>query len=344
MVLQRSQLKLEDVIQKTGKPVIEAGERFEHIMALSLDPRQNSNLGVIRCIESRKGNVGVKGFVDKSSIQIVERKSDQNVVTVKELEISKEKKIVSKIRPEGYEFLGLEDPDIWFDEETGKLHLYFTIAFRHSELGIETFLGHAEGPELDSLEMTMPVAGHSGIAKEVAIVPENQESKRVNLIESSQQLNDTSYSVVRKVIADEMGGKWKTGEVALHPANLEYDWCSGHLSPGPLLPREFIDVGKYRRVGILNGRKPDQEEGDITRFGEFSVGLMIYNYRSGEVEWVSENSLINDAEAGNVTFASEFVQKNQDKGIIYAHIDDSYVQAYELDSEKLSRVLPDKQI
>lgn len=337
--LERPGLSFEKVITRKTDPSIKPGGTFEHLMALTLDPRENEDRGVIRCIESRDGDVSVQGFVDRSSLYLVEVGSDHGIEILRQLEIRGEDAIVSELSEGGYEFLGLEDPDTWFEAESGVLHLYFTISFRHPELGMKTYLGHAEGEDLESLDMTRPVAGTGGlsIAKEVAVAPENADGERINLIESSHQDTDACHSVVQKVVADEMDSSWETGDIAIHPAELEYEWCSGHVSPGPFLPEEFIDVGPNRCMGLLNGRAPDQEKEEITEFGRFSVGLMIYNYRKGEVEWVSSEPLIDDSDARTITFASEFIEE-ADNGVIFAHIDDSYVRAYTLDPEELSRI------
>ena len=48
---------------------------------------------------------------------------------------------------------------------------------------------------------------------------------------------------------------------------------------------------------------------------------------------------LEDPDAKNITFASDFVQ---DKKILYAHVDDSFIRAYEIDAKELKKLLPKK--
>ena len=60
-----------------------------------------------------------------------------------------------------------------------------------------------------------------------------------------------------------------------------------------------------------------------------------YNYEEGKIEWTSPESFIEDTDATTITFASQFVQIGKGEGILYAHVDDSFVRAYTLTEEGL---------
>ena len=82
-----------------------------------------------------------------------------------------------------------------------------------------------------------------------------------------------------------------------------------------------------------------------SRDGTFSIGLFIYDYEQGKVDWVSSDPFIQDSEAGKggnraITFASQFVETNPGEGILYAHVDDSFVRAYTLKADLLKSILP----
>jgi hypothetical protein len=72
----------------------------------------------------------------------------------------------------------------------------------------------------------------------------------------------------------------------------------------------------------------------------FSVGLFIYDYEKGKIDWISPEPLIIDSEARTITFASQFVLTGLGEGILYAHVDDSFVRAYTLKAEDLKTLLP----
>jgi hypothetical protein len=58
------------------------------------------------------------------------------------------------------------------------------------------------------------------------------------------------------------------------------------------------------------------------------------------IDWVSPEPFIRDSEARTITFASQFVSGADaglpaDTGILYAHVDDSFVRAYTLRAEEV---------
>ncbi len=329
-------------IEHPGKAV-ETDGRFEHVMAISLDPRAGYKDGVIRCITSREGDVTASGYVDKSVLHKVRGDTLEHFSIGEQLVIRNAEEVIQQLSVSGLEFLGLEDPDIWIDKRTGLMHLYFTMPFHDVSLednGL-VHLGHAVGYDLDSLEMTMPVLMgkvHQA-AKEVSIAPINKQGFRYNLVESSIKEEDFIYSTVRVAIAEDMGKSWKFGETVFHPKKRNIPWIGGHASPGPLFPSSFIDVGEGKLLGVLNGREANRRVGDKIQYGMFSVGLFIYDYENGSIDWASSMPFIQDSHAQTITFASQFVEQEKGTGTLYAHVDDSFVRAYTLNAEEIKKLL-----
>ncbi|MFA6502739.1 MAG: hypothetical protein WCT45_00590 [Candidatus Paceibacterota bacterium] len=316
------------------------------MMAITLSPRSRYREGLIRCITSREGNIEVRGYVDRSQLFMVSGDSLEHFTVGERLHLENEEAILKKLTPDGWECIGLEDPDIWIDAETGLTHIYFTIPIKSpkQEDKIHVHLGHAVGNDLHSLIMTEPVLLQDEVlhasAKEVSIAPVNSNGVRYNLVESRDREPENTYSIVRVAIAEDMGKPWTYGPVAFHPVEHHIPWIGGHASPGPLFSREFIDVGEGKLLGVINGREANRKVGSEIRYGIFSVGLFIYNYEDGLIEWVSPEPLIRDSEAKTITFASQFVETKAGEGILYAHVDDSFVRAYTLYAEGIRAMLP----
>jgi hypothetical protein len=315
-------------------------------MAIALDPASQYKKGIVRCIVSREGDVEVSGYVDRSELYLLEGDTLDSFKITKRLNIKNEAEIIGKLTPKGWDFIGLEDPDIFVDDKTSLMHIYFTIPIKpsSSKEKIRIHLGHAVGKDLNSLEMTMPVLMDEGksdeSAKEVSIAPLNSNGIRFNLIESRDRRPDTTYSIVKVAIVEDMGKLWKFGETVFHPADHKIPWIGGHASPGPLLAKKFIDVGQGKLLGIMNGREANKKIEGKTKYGMFSVGLFIYDYEKGKIDWVSPEPLIRDTEAQTITFASQFVETISGEGILYAHVDDSFVRAYTLYADGLKALLP----
>lgn len=335
--------------QHEGKVINDS--HFKHVMAITLNPESNYKEGIIRCITSREGDVHVKGYVDRSELYKIKGDSLEHFEIGERLNIKNEEEIIKGLIPEGYEFIGLEDPDIWIDKNTNLMHVYFTIPIKSIDKKIEKskkikiHLGHAFGKDLNSLEMTDPVLIDIGekSAKEISIAPINKNGFRYNLVESRDRSTDTTYSIIQAVITRDMGDLWEYGEIVFHPKDHNISWIGGHASPGPLLPKSFIDMGEGKMLGIINGREANQKMKDgTTRYGMFSVGLFIYNYENGNIDWVSPVPFIRDTEASTITFASQFVETKEGEGILYAHVDDSFVRAYTLTREKIQEFLDNK--
>lgn len=316
--------------------------RFNHVMALSLDPRTRHREGVIRCILSREGDVSVAGYIDRSRLHRATM-TPLECFEVSELVIKNEIEILEQLTPEGFECIGLEDPDIWVDEEADMLHLYFTIPIISHEKGeARIYLGHAVGKTIDTLEMTWPVLSPDmiGGAKELSVAPLNSKGFRYNLVESGTIEDGVGYSLVRTAVAHDMSKDWRFGDTVFHPRHGGIPWIAGHASPGPLLPEGFIDLGPGKLLGIMNGREADRHENGQVNYGMFSVGLFIYDYENGRIDWVSPEPLVRDSEAQTITFASQFVLTGQGEGILYAHVDDSFVRAYTLHADAIRGLLP----
>lgn len=341
--------KTKAYFQHEGK-VAEAGDRFEHVMAITLDPRTRNREGIIRCITSRTGEYGASGQLDRSALFKIKGETLEKFEITEELKIENSEKVIKELKGERGDFIGLEDPDIWIDEEKDLMHVYFTMPVKTGEKDEEGHnvwnvnLGHAVGKDLDSLEMTEPtLVGTPGrSAKEVSIAPLNSKGFRYNLIESSDKRGEWTYSTVQIAIANDMGEPWQFGETAFHPADQKMAWIGGHASPGPLLPKSFIDLGGSKMLGIMNGCEENKKVGGKTIFGTFAVGLFIYDYENGKIDWVSREPLLEDTETGDkraITFASQFVETKLGEGILYAHVDDSFVRAYTLKAEGIKELL-----
>jgi hypothetical protein len=330
-------------IEHKGR-VIEKDSRFKHVMAIALNPKANYKEGIVRCVMSREGNLEIKGYVDRSELYKIKGNSLESFKIGERLNIKNEKEIINKLVGEDSDFIGLEDPDIWIDEETGLMHVYFTIPIRYIDKTkkIKVHLGHAVGRDLDSLEMTMPVLMDNGKfrAKELSMAPVNKKKVRFNLIESKDCKTDISYSVIQIAIAEDMGKPWKYSKIVFHPAEHNIPWIAGHASPGPLFSETFINIGEGKRLGVINGREANQKISEQIKYGIFSVGLFIYDYENGKIDWVSPEPFIRDSETEIITFASQFVETEPGKGILYAHVDDSFVRAYTLEANKIKTLLP----
>lgn len=307
------------------------------MMAISLNPLTNYRDGVIRSIKSRKGDVSESGFIDRSGLYKIKGDSLTHFNIDEPLKIQGTEKIIQKIGPD-LDFLGLEDPDIWIDNKTNLLHLYFTIAFRHKAKDLTyIYLGHAVGKNIDSLKMTEPVLSpdkEGNGAKEVSVAPINKQGFRYNLVESCVKEKNIYYSTIRLAIAKNMNGPWKFGKTIFHPGKNNIKWIAGHASPGPLFSKKFIDVGDGKLLGILNGREANKQINGAIKYGIFSVGIFIYDYEHGKIDWVSPQPFIRDPEAKTITFASQIVETKPGVAILYAHVDDSFIRAYRVTINK----------
>ena len=89
----------------------------------------------------------------------------------------------------------------------------------------------------------------------------------------------------------------------------------------------------------MNGREANRSMDGKMAYGVFSVGLFIYDYERGKIDWVSPEPFIRDSNAKTITFASQFVEQEKGNGILYAHVDDSFVRAYTLNAAEMKSLL-----
>ncbi len=316
-------------------------------MALTLNPKKKYREGIVRCLTSREGEVHVAGYIDRSVLYKVAGQSLEQFELTDPLTMKRSLQIINELSKEKADYLGLEDPDIWLDENTDLIHVYFTIPFISKD-SFCIHLGHAVGRDLDSLEMTFPVlradkkSFEKSVAKEVAIAPINSKGIRYNLFEGVTRsiLHSYECSAIRIAPAEDLGGTWYFGEVVFHPEKEGIPWIEGHASPGPLFPRAFLDIGKYRVVGLINGREKNKIVNNQIYYGVFSIGLCVYDYEHGRIEWVSPEPFIRDSQATTITFASQFVQTDTLSGMLYAHVDDSFIRAYVLNATAMRDLIP----
>ncbi len=341
----KSQMKKQTAyIQHPGK-VVETDPRFEHVVSLMLRPPEYTE-GIIRGTERRDGDVEISGYIDWGALYKVRLNSSGHFEIGDRLVIKNESEIIDHLGGGNLDLMQLEDPDIWIDEKTGMMHVYFTMILRN-KIGnlVVNHLGHSEGKDLNSLVMTTPalISTKTYSGKEASIAPLNTHGVRNNLVESSLSGKSGErfrYSTVRIASARKMGEPWKYGRTVFHPAEHKIPWIAAHASPGPLLPKSFADLGSGKALGIMNGREANKKIGKKEKYGMFSIGLFIYDYENGKIDWVSPVPLIQDTEAKTVTFASQFVETKPGQGVLYAHVDDSFVRAYTLNAEKIKALLP----
>ena len=323
--------------------VMTGGEKFPHIMAIALDPTKKYKEGIVRCVTSRVGEEGASGQIDRSVLYKVRGTSLEKFVLNGELHIRNQDRVIKKLLKKGEDFIGLEDPDIWIDGKTGLTHVYFTMPMI-GEKKSSVHLGHAVGKDLDSLVMTEPAIEVSNRkwAKEICIAPVNKKGFRYNLFESSDRIKGVHYSVVRRAVVKEMGKPWKYEKIVFHPAKQSAKRIAKDASPGPLLPETFIDVGEGRRLGIMNGCTVGKMVKGKKVYGTFAIGFFIYDYEKGKIDWVSPKPFIEDSEGSKIraiTFASQFVPTKKGEGIIYAHVNDSFIRAYTIKATDVRKVL-----
>ena len=305
--------------------------------------------GIVREIVKREGDVGIPGFVDRSILYILESSNGLEWKQKTELKIKGIEKIIQESKLDNMEFIGLEDPTIW--ENNGIIHVYFTIAYIKKFLGQPYsiyYLGHAQGKTLQELVAPKPVLapklemiGEISGFKEAAISPVLTNNKRINLTESGyfDKVQSESFSTIIAAEASDMTKPWKFLKTVADPQKMKYEWIQGHLSPAYIFEPDFIRH-KGLLVGIVNGRSPTKLiDSGSKMYGKFKVGLMLFNPETGEIPWISPIPLIDDPDARTITFASDFMQLDDEKGILYAHVDDSFVRAYEINAKDLKKFM-----
>jgi len=74
----------------------------------------------------------------------------------------------------------------------------------------------------------------------------------------------------------------------------------------------------------------------------FKIGRrsIFFNPKTEEISWVSEEPLFEDPDATTITFASDFIQTSKNFGILYCHVNDSFVRGYKVNLKGLRKLLP----
>lgn len=334
-------------------------------MALALGPTNVNKGGLIRVILNRGGDVEIPGFIDISHMYRANYQFRNHWKIGSPLKIKNTDEILETIQPDRTRLIGFEDPDILTSKNS--FDVYFTIPFLSTRIGkagwldSRVYLGHAKGKSLDSLTMKEPVLSSilctnsqgqqfSRGFKELCPAPINNQGFSYHLVESHDLVNNIDYSTIAVVKAVTNDGPWEFIDDVIHPAYLKeqysnlskqfpdaYDWCGEHASPCRLLPKTFVDGGKYL-VGIMNGRSPKTKNG----YGRFLPGLFLYDANTGEVVWVDPQPLFDDLSARTIVFASEFIAPSDDNsyGTLLAHIDDSRIYSYKITSKTIRNRLP----
>lgn len=340
-------IKLNNAVSMYPKPVLgtvkEGDKRF---MALSVDRKSKfPYIGVAREItKSNKNNPNIIKNIDESKLIAIQSKDKLRWKKIHDLKIKGIDEVIKKLSGEDKYFIGLEDPDIWQDKK-GIEHLYFTIAFKYKhKAGFEIYLGHAYGKTLNKLTATPPVLSpiiKKGIRgfKEASISILNKKDYRINLTEAQIVKKNKNYSVIAKAKAKDMSKPWEYLKIVLDPRRIKYDWCNGELSSCCFLPKEFISYDNLL-VGIINGREHKKINHRKKIYGKFCPGLILFNPETGKIQWISQKPLFEDPDAKGVTFASDFITTKKDEGILYAHVNDSFIRAYKINAKELKKLIP----
>ena len=146
-------------------------------------------------------------------------------------------------------------------------------------------------------------------------------------------------SAISVSLAKDMSKPWKYLRTAFDPRKTDYSWIAGHASPCAILPKDFVSR-KDLLVCIVNGREKTKTVSGQRVYGKFRPGLVLFNPRTGEIPWVSSEPLFEDIDARTITFASDFLRTDDKEGILYAHVNDSFVRAYKLNALELLKLLP----
>jgi len=344
----RKLVKLNSIVSMHKKPVLGSVSGKKPIMALAVDefsPKNNIK-GIARVIYKRKGTPNIPGFIDRSKLILVKSKNGLDWKKIGNLKIKGiDDIIVDRTKDDRY-FIGLEDPDILVDEN-GRKHVYFTIAFKYKGKNwYDVYVGHAEGDSLKNLTATEPILGKvdNKIAgfKEICPSPLTIEGLRLILAETFvNRGGERKYSAISVSKARDFSKKWDYQKLVHDPEKETKNWCAGHSSPCRIFDPDFLNYNGYL-VGIMNGREPTKKVYGKKLYGKFRPGLFLFDGKLGEIVWIDDSPLFEDPDAKTITFASDFIQTGKDKGILYCHVDDSFVRAYEINAKELRKYLKEK--
>lgn len=334
--------KLNDCVEMWDEVSYSGEKKVDIVMALSVDKSsENPYFGVVRQITKREGSPDKPGFVDKSRLIIVSSKDLLNWKKVGNLKIKRINKIIKELETKDSFFIGLEDPDIIIDEK-GLRHLYFTIALKlKAKPEYYVYLGHAHGKDLNSLEAISPLL--SPISKrriygfkEICF---DLSKKEKHLAECGVVKEKRDISAIASVSSVGYDKNWKFSKIVFDPHKSKYKWCNGHASPCCFFLDEFLKY-KNMKVGIMNGREKSKIINGKKIYGKFRPGLFIYDDKKEKIVWVDSKPLLEDPQSTGITFASDFIYLGKREGILYAHINDSFIRAYKLKADLLKNRLP----
>jgi hypothetical protein len=338
-------VELNNFVSMYEKPVLGSVSSKEKVMALSVDKSSDGSLkGIARKILDREGSVDEPGFIDISELILVESESGLDWKEKGVIKFSQEEEVVGLLSSDRKFFLGFEDPDII--SKGSETEVFFTIAFKYNdEDKYDIYLGNSTGPNLTQLNMNKPVLGPIGDDifgfKEVCACDEEKDGKKFYLTEMGVGRQNRHVSVISSVQVDSGKKEWVFDKIVADPDKLKIDWCGGHLSPCTLFSRTFLDYGVLR-VGILNGREKEKTVDGKKIYGKFRPGLFLFNPVTGEIPWISKEPLFEDPGATTITFASDFLQTGDKEGLLYCHVNDSFIRAYKLRADKIKELLPNK--
>ena len=340
-------VKLSNVISMYPEPALGTLNEHTRYMALAVDKstlNDKVKFGLARQITKSEGSVDVPGFLDKSKLIIVKSNDLLKWDKHEDLNIKGINKVIKDLSKKNTLFIGLEDPDIYTDEK-GIKHIYFTIAFKvKDQHKYFIHLGHAHGKELNKLTATKPVIGpiNKRICgfKEVSIPINVKETPRYHLMEMGYLENEEWVSTISSALAKEMHSPWKYKKIVLNPLEMKNNWCKGHLSPCCFL--DDLNLKEDLLVCLVNGREPETFVMEKKVYGKFRPGFILFNTKTGEVPWIDSEHFLEDPDARTITFASDFIKINNNKGILYAHVNDGFVRAYEVDLKELEKYIRNK--
>jgi hypothetical protein len=329
-------IKLNKTVSMYSEPALGSVNEHTRYMALAVDTStldKKVKLGLAREITKSLGHVDKPGFVDESKLIIVKSRNLIKWEKDSDLKIKGIEKIIEELSNSNQYFIGLEDPDIWVDEKNLK-HVYFTIAFKYKdEKGHKLYLGHAEGKELKKLTATNPVIENN---KEIAICPVKNKDYRYVLTESWTNKSEEGMGLLR---AKDMNKDWEFIRLAFN--SKEPSWCSKYASPCKIIDSLYTNVND-NLLGICTGHARSQIKNGTEYRGDFLPGLFLFNPKKGEVSWMDSKYWFKDPDARIITFASDFIPLSKDKYLLYCHINDGFVRAYEVDLKGLGKYVKEK--
>jgi len=328
-------IKLNSIVSMYKEPVMGKVHPSKRVMALAIDHstiKDKIKFGLAREITKTQGDVNIPGYTDESKLILVKSNDLLKWEKVEDLKIEGIDGVINNIKTKG-KLIGLEDPDIINYKKIK--HVYFTIAFKLSNKFYKIYLGHAKGKILSQLKTTAPLIGPrkdiSGF-KEVAIsISKNMALTEMGIFNKNTGIEGISIISLLKI--DNPESNWKFKKIVLDPRKIKYEWCNGHLSPCRILDSSIDGLN----IGIVNGREKSVVNGKSIRYGKFRPGLILFNPKTGEIPWISREPLFEDPDAETITFASDFIKLNNKKGILYCHVNDSFVRAYEINLDELKK-------